>query len=159
MCKQSTIFPWVPFCAFSFLKKLKNYCLFTFGWIIVAAHGLFFSCGGHSSHGGGVSCCRVWALELAGSVAVLHGLSCLQHVGPSWTSDCNCVPCIGKEDSLPVDHQGIPPPPLLIPPCIVSIKEHIWVLLPAQFIPHFWGTICKVRMFDKLTPSSPLGVT
>ena len=43
-----------------FLKKKKS--LFTFGWIFIAARGLFSSCGGHSSHGGGVSCFRAWSL-------------------------------------------------------------------------------------------------
>lgn len=59
VCKQSTICPWVPFYVFSFLKKN---CLFTFGWIFIAARGLFSSCGGHSSHCGGVSCFRAWSL-------------------------------------------------------------------------------------------------
>ena len=32
----------------------------------------------------------------AGSVAVAHGLSCLQHVESSRTGDRNGVPCIGR---------------------------------------------------------------
>ena len=80
-----------------FLKKKKtiSYCLFTFGWIFIAARGLFSSYGGYSSHRGGVSL-QSMGSRCAGSAAVAHGLSCLEHVGSSRTRDRNRVPCIGR---------------------------------------------------------------
>ena len=42
----------------------------------VTVSGVYSSCGVSASHCTGFSCCRAQALELSGSVVVVHGLSC-----------------------------------------------------------------------------------
>ena len=59
--------------------------------------GSTLHCGARSSHCGGFSCCRAWALGAQASVVVQHaGLVAPWHVGSSQTRAGTHVPCIGK---------------------------------------------------------------
>ena len=66
-------------------------------------------CGARASHCGGISGCRAWPLEDAGSSSCgsqalawdqelwCMGLAAQQHIRSSWTSNQTCVPCIGRQ--------------------------------------------------------------
>ena len=53
------------------------------------------SCAVQTSHCGGISCCRVWALGTQASVVLMHVAP--WHVGTSRTRDRTHVPCIGRQ--------------------------------------------------------------
>ena len=74
-------------------------------WVFVATRGLSSSCGKQ-----GLLFFAVWGLLIVvaslvakhglysmDSVAVVHGLSCPQHVDSSQTRDRTCVLCIGRQ--------------------------------------------------------------
>ena len=90
------------------LKKNDSffYKFIYFIYLFLAVLGLH--CSPWASHCGGFSCCRAWGLgprasvvvahrlQSAGSVVVVHGLSCSWHVGFSRTKARTCVPCLGR---------------------------------------------------------------
>ena len=74
---------------------------------LVAEDGGDSSCDARASHCGGFSCCKAQALGTWVSVVVARGLCC-GHVGSSPTRDQAWVPCIGRQISYPLHHQGCP---------------------------------------------------
>ena len=78
------------------------------GFLQLRQAGATLRCGARASHCGGFSCCGARALgtqasvvvarrlQIAGSVVVVHGLSCSGHVGSSRTRARTRVPCIGR---------------------------------------------------------------
>ena len=77
--------------------------LFRLHWVFVTAHGascgqqgLLSSSGAQASHSGGLPCCRAQTLGHAGSVAVVHGLSCPKVCGIFPDQGSNFVPSIDR---------------------------------------------------------------
>ena len=80
-------------------------------WVLVAVHGLFSSCGAWASHCCGFSCCRAQALgvrasvvvarglQSAGSVVVVHRLSCSAACGIFPDQGLNLCPLHWQVDS------------------------------------------------------------
>ena len=58
--------------------------------------GATLSCSARASHCNGFSCCGAQALGCSDPVVVVHRMSCLRHVGSSWTRDQTGVCCIGR---------------------------------------------------------------
>ena len=82
---------------YSILFFLINY--FWLHWVFVAAQDLLSTCDAWASHGGGFSCCRAQFLGCAGSVAVVHGLSCSVAYGVFLDQGSNPCPLHWQVDS------------------------------------------------------------
>ena len=98
---------------------LKKFDLFIFGALSLHCCARPFSscgeprllprCGARASHCGGISGCRAWTLEDAGSSSCgsqalawdqelwRMGLAAQQHIRSSQTSNQTCVPCICRQ--------------------------------------------------------------
>ena len=70
--------------------------------------GLLSNCGTWTSHCGGFSCCRAWALGRVGSVVVAHGLSCSVPYGIFLDQESNLCPLCWQVDFYPLPHQPSP---------------------------------------------------
>ena len=99
-----------------FFKKIW-FVYFWPHWVFTAVHGLnrcgeprlLPRCGARASHCGGISGCRAWTLEDAGSSSCgsqalawdqelwRMGLAAQQHIRSSQTSNQTCVPCICRQ--------------------------------------------------------------
>ena len=87
------VWTWLLFNSFF----LINY--FWLHWVFVAAQDLLSTCDAWASHGGGFSCCRAQFLGCAGSVAVVHGLSCSVAYGVFLDQGSNPCPLHWQVDS------------------------------------------------------------
>ena len=97
--------------------------------------------GGYSSlQCGGFSCCGAWALDAwasvvvarglhsAGSVVVVHGLSCSAACGIFLDQGSNPCPLNWQADSYPLCHQGSPDKGLFKKLRFLDFNQHVWSL-------------------------------
>lgn len=82
---------------FFLLNVIKIY--FWLCWVFTAAHGFLIGVAFTAEHG-------FLGVELSSCAHM--SLVAMQHVESSKTRDGISVPCIGRSDSLPLDHQASP---------------------------------------------------